>query len=60
MAKMMVCERCGKNTYIIFITKNHEKICDECEEKERNKITCHKINGKKCKKVIDDMMKRRL
>ena len=54
---MMICERCGAQTYIIFITKNYERVCDECEEEERNKV--HEINGKKCKKVINDMIKRR-
>jgi ribosomal protein L37E len=32
---MMTCDKCGKDTYIIFITKNHEKLCDECYDKER-------------------------
>ena len=52
---MMTCEKCGKNTHVIFITKNKGKICNECKE-----TTCYKINGKKCKEVIDNMMKRRL
>lgn len=57
---MMICDKCGKKSYVIFITKNHEKICDECEEKKRTKIKVHKINGIKAKKVIDNMMKGRL
>lgn len=32
---MMVCDKCGNDTYIIFITGNHEKWCDECWDKER-------------------------
>lgn len=42
---MMLCERCGKKTYIIFITKNYERICGDCEEEERIKV-----NGKNVKK----------
>ena len=34
---MMICDKCGKDTYIIFITSNHEKICDECWDKEKKK-----------------------
>ena len=34
---MMTCDRCGQDTYIIFITSNHDKICDECYEKEKGK-----------------------
>jgi len=34
---MMTCDRCGKDTYVIFITSNYEKLCDECWEKERKK-----------------------
>jgi len=55
---MMLCERCGNKTYVIFIKRNHEKICDECEEEERNRP--HPIDGKKVKEVIDKMIKRRL
>ena len=32
---MMVCDKCGKDTHIIFITSNHDKICDECWDKEK-------------------------
>jgi len=31
----MICDKCGKETYVIFITKNHKKLCDECYKKER-------------------------
>jgi len=34
---MMTCERCGEDTYIIFITSKHEKICDKCWSKEKKK-----------------------
>lgn len=53
----MICDRCGKNTYIIFITRGYERICDECEEKRRRKH-CLEIDGKKCKEVIDNMIDR--
>ena len=34
---MMVCDKCGKYTYVIFITTEHKKICYECRVKEREK-----------------------
>lgn len=52
----MICERCGKSTHVIFITRNYERICDYCEEKRRKK-SVHEIDGKKCKKVIDNMIR---
>jgi DNA-directed RNA polymerase subunit RPC12/RpoP len=29
----MKCDKCGEETYIIFITENHEKLCDNCWSK---------------------------
>lgn len=34
---MMTCDRCGEDTYIMFITSKHEKICDECWDKEKKR-----------------------
>ena len=31
--KRMICEICGAKTFVIFLTKNHEKVCDKCFEK---------------------------
>jgi len=43
---MMKCERCGEETYIIFITKEHEKICDKCEEKEnKESVKCQNLKN---------------
>ena len=55
---MMICDKCGEKTYIIFITRNHRKLCDNCKEKERKKNNVHKIDGRKAKKVIDKMIRR--
>ena len=33
----MECDKCGKETCIIFINKNHEKLCDYCWDKLRKK-----------------------
>lgn len=32
------CDRCGEEVYIIYITKEYERICDECRDelKEEN------------------------
>lgn len=30
----MVCERCGVDTYCIFITKKYERVCGDCYEKK--------------------------
>ena len=32
---MMICDKCGKKTYVIFITRNHEKLCDDCYDKQK-------------------------
>ena len=32
---MMICNECGKETYIIHITVDYEKICDICYDKRR-------------------------
>jgi hypothetical protein len=29
----MICNKCKKETCIIFITENHEKLCDNCWNK---------------------------
>jgi len=26
----MKCDKCGKKTFVIFITRNHKKLCDYC------------------------------
>jgi len=33
----MKCDKCKKDTYIIFITSKHERICDECEKEKKKK-----------------------
>jgi len=32
---MMICDKCGEGTYIIFITSKYEKICDKCYDKQQ-------------------------
>lgn len=38
-----ICDKCGNKTYIIFITRNHEKLCDYCYDKIRNKNEWERI-----------------
>ena len=26
----MECDKCGEKTFVIFITKDHKKLCDNC------------------------------
>ncbi len=28
------CQRCGELSYVIYITRNHELLCDFCYDKE--------------------------
>jgi len=44
---MNKCEECGERTYIIYINKEHEKLCDKCYDKRKG---C-KYNGLK-KKIL--------
>ena len=30
----MKCEQCDKQTWVVFITREHSKICPECKQKE--------------------------
>ena len=32
---MMTCEKCGCDTFIIYITRSHKKICDRCRDRNR-------------------------
>jgi hypothetical protein len=34
---MMTCDKCGEDTYVIFITSKHEKVCDKCWDEEKKK-----------------------
>lgn len=34
---MMVCERCGADTYCIYITAKYEKVCGDCYDKKEKK-----------------------
>lgn len=34
---MMVCERCGADTYCIYITKKYERVCADCYDKKEKK-----------------------
>jgi len=31
------CDKCGEESYCIYITRAHEKLCDECYDKVRPK-----------------------
>ncbi len=33
----MKCDKCGKDSYVMYLTPNFETICPECEEKEHKK-----------------------
>ena len=33
----MDCDKCGEDTFVIFITKNHEKLCNICWDKINKK-----------------------
>ena len=33
----MKCDKCGEETYCIFITINHEKLCSDCWCKKEKK-----------------------
>jgi len=33
----MICDKCKEKTCIITITRNHEKLCDDCWNKIRKK-----------------------
>lgn len=49
----MKCSKCGNKTFVITITKSYERLCDDCLIDNKP----YKIDGKKCKEVIDRMMK---
>jgi|GEM_PF-1643394 len=34
----MRCEACGRETYCLYINENYEKICDACNDKNRDQI----------------------
>jgi hypothetical protein len=29
------CDNCGEYSFVIYICKDHKKICDKCKDKER-------------------------
>jgi hypothetical protein len=29
------CDSCGKESYVIYITRNYERLCDICYDKDR-------------------------
>jgi len=33
----MECDKCGEDTFVIFITEKHEKLCDSCWSKIKKK-----------------------
>jgi len=43
----MTCSQCGKETYVITITKDYECLSPPSK--------VHEIDGDKCKKIIDKM-----
>ena len=50
----MKCDKCGEKTFIIFITRNHEKLCNHCWDKMYKKSEWETIEEKnerynKCK-----------
>ncbi len=39
----MKCERCGNETYVIYINSKYEKICDECYDKKERLEKIEKV-----------------
>jgi formylmethanofuran dehydrogenase subunit E len=33
----MKCDKCGEDTYVVFVNSNHKLLCPDCEEKNKNK-----------------------
>ena len=58
MEHRMKCDKCGKDTCVITITKNYSRLCDSCYEKYLHQSKPHPIDGEKCKEVIDKLMKK--
>ncbi len=52
----MKCDRCGRDTYTIFITTNHKKLCYGCYKKG-NQMPVYNFYCKECKIEQDYMMK---
>jgi hypothetical protein len=48
---VMMCDKCGEETYIIFITTNHEKLCDNCWNKIPKKSEWEIIKEKNEKRI---------
>jgi len=49
----MICQRCGEQTFVIFVTEEHERLCDTCHESDKPRP--RPINGKKVEDVVDEM-----
>ena len=32
------CDECGEESYVIYITREHKKLCDKCYDKVRPKV----------------------
>jgi len=33
----MKCDKCGEKTFVIFITRNHKKLCDKCYDEQKRR-----------------------
>jgi len=42
----VVCDKCKNKTFVIFINKNHEKLCDHCYDKTKKKSDWELIQEK--------------
>ena len=43
----MKCDNCGKKTHIIYVQKNHDKLCDKCsKEAEKFVFTVDQAKAK--------------
>jgi hypothetical protein len=40
----MICDRCGRKTYIIYITKNYEKVCERSCKGHQDLYPSFKLN----------------
>lgn len=47
----MRCDNCGEKTNVATIDSKHRLLCDKCYYQAHP----HKIDGEKCKDVIDSM-----
>ncbi len=49
-ACLMKCEKCGRDTYCIYVTKEGDRVCGKChDELHKGNVKNAESNGKKSK-----------